>query len=341
MTGSHLIRRLLPSHDQRSAGAFHAIMLAAALPVFAQDPPETPAKLPDYAFKPIEIKPSPSDGVYEGRFLFINNTSQPVEIPSFDEPVGGRVVPQFLRYQALKDGTWSELEVGYCGLADQIQMEPHKAYEFVVSLGTFDESEMPVTGKIGVGDFWSEPFVMDWKKDRGAGKFAQARQENFAKVRAAFSKAGFKQELLEGDDFCFRLLQIVMNPSSGKAAAAAAFPPFVGRLNVVPGIGLDGKIRIDFGSDEIRDYDTEYRGWFSIDPAKFTPEWFRTAIKEHVRVSDWGDGIQMELDDGSAFDSPLFFQVICEPFDKSKRPSKEGAGKVFAKMLENLDGWLK
>lgn len=317
-------------------------MLAIALPMAAQDQPETPPKVPEYAFKPIEIKPSPSDGIYEGRFLFINNTAAPVMVPAFDEPVGGRLEPQFLRYQVQEGGTWSELEVGYCGLPDEIPMEPHKAYEFVVSLSRFDESETPVTGKLGVGDFWSEPFVLDWKKDRADGKFARAKQENFAKVRAAFAKAGFKEELLEGDDFCFRLLQILVKPISGKTAAAAAFPPFAGRLDVIPKIGLDGKIRIDFESDEVREFDREYNGWFSIDPEKFSPEWFRTAIKEHVETSERGDGgVSKELDDGTNFNAPFFLQINCEPFDKSKRLSPEDAKKLFTKMLENLDGWLK
>jgi hypothetical protein len=328
-------------HGWRGAGILGATLLATALPISAEDQPETPAKVPKYAFKPIEIKPSPEDGVYEGRFLFINNTAAPVMVPSFDEPVGGRVTPQFLRFQMEKKEGWEELEVGYCGLGDEIPMAPHKAYEFVVSLSRFDESETPVTGKLGVADFWSEPFVLDWRKDRSAGKFAQARQENFAKVRAAFAKAGFKQELLEGDDFCFRLLQVLMKPTSGKTAAVN-FPPFVGRLDVVPQIGLDGKIRIDFGSDEIRNYDTEYQGWFSLDPAKFTPEWFRAAVKEHVSASQRGDGgVGMELDDGTNWKAPFYLHVTCEPFDKSKRPSGEDAGKVFTQMLGNLDGWLK
>lgn len=324
---------------QQTAGILGATLLAAALPVAAQDQhAEKPAKAPEYSFKPIEIKPSPCDGVYEGRFLFINNTEKPLVVPAFDRPLEGKLVPQFLTYQMQKGGTWSELKVGYCGLPDEIPMEPHKAYEFVVSLSRFDESDTPVTGKLGVAEFWSEPFVLDWKKDRSAGKFAQANQENFAKVRAAFAKAGFKDELLVGDDFCSRLLQSLMKPASEKAVVAT-FPPFVGRLDVIPGIDLDGKIRIDFQSDEVKEFDHEYQGWFSIDPAKFSPEWFHTALKEDVRISDWGDGVQMEL--SPTFDSPLHFQINCEPFDKSQRPSKENAGKLFTKMLENLDGWLK
>jgi hypothetical protein len=327
MNGSHLIA---------------AAILAAGFPLAAQDQPEAPAKLPKYAFKPIEVKPSPDDGVYEGRFLFINNTSSPVTVPSLDEPVGSRLAPYFVDFQMRKGNEWSDIETGYCGLADDIPLAPHKAYEFVVSLSSFHESETPVTGKIGVGDFWSEPFVMDWKKDRAAGKFAQAKQANFANARAAFAKAGFKPELLEGDDFCFRLLQVLMKPTSGKTAAEASFPPFAGRLDVIPRIELDGKIRIDFESDETRNYDNDYNGWLSLDPARLTPEWFRAAVKEHVSVSQRGDGgVSMELDDGTSWRAPFFLQINCEPFDKSKRLSKEDALKVFTQMLRNVDGWLK
>lgn len=33
-----------------------------------------------------------------------------------------------------------------------------------------------------------------------------------------------------------------------------------------------------------------YQGWFSLDTQKFSPKWFRKAIKKHVTVSKRGDG---------------------------------------------------
>jgi hypothetical protein len=322
-----------------------AAILAGAVPAVAQNQPEEPAaavkKVGNYVFKPIEIRPSPNGATYEGRFLFINKESSPVEIFGFDEPLDGKFEPQYPAFRVLKDGEWKEFHFGHCGTgAQQFAMQPGKEYEFITGLWGFDEQDAPLTGKIGVTDYWSEPFVLDWKKDRSAGKFDLARKENFEKVRAGFAKAGFKQELLAGDDFCTRLLQAMMKETLAKDMVDS-FHPFAGKLDVVPSIQLNGSIRIDFVSDEVRDNDTEFRGWFVLDPHRFSPEWFRTLVKQHVEVGEWGEGVQMELDGGSHFDAPFYLSINYVPFDHAKRPSKEDSEKLFRQMLGVLDGWLK
>lgn len=312
-----------------------------SIPVGVQEPAEATPIAADYVFKPIEIKSAPGGEGYEGRFLFINKSKKPVMISGFDEPLDGKFLPRFERYQILKDGKWTELEVGYCGTgAEDFAMTSDKEYQFFPGLWRFDVQDTPLTCKVGLGEFWSEPFVLDWKKDRAEGKFEKATAENLAKLRVQFGKAGFKKELLAGDDFCKRLLGAMMKETSAKDIAAS-FQPFVGKLDVTPGIQLDGTIRIDFTSDETRDYNTEYRGWFSIDPRKLSPEWFRKATKKHVEVSKWGEGIQMEMDDGNHFRAPLRLCINYVPFDKSKRPSQEDAEKLFKRMLGVLDGWLE
>jgi hypothetical protein len=342
-----------PSHaSQRSTyGCFHSfrniavVVILGAVPAFAQEQKETPVeavkKIGSYVFKPIEIKPSFNDSGYDGKFLFINKELSPVMIFGSDEPLGRKFEPMYLEFQTLKDGRWKELQVGYCGTgAQQFAMQPGKEYVFEVSLDYFDEQDAPLTGKIGLDGYWSEPFVLDWKKDRSAGKFKQARKENFEKARALFAKAGFKNELLEGDDFCNRLLQTMMKETSAKDMATS-FHPFVGKLDVNPWMRLDGSIRIDFTSDEIRDFDAEYTGWFVLDPRKFSPELFRKAVKQHVEASKWGEGVEMELNDGSNFKAPFYLCIKYEPFDKAKRPTNEESEKLFRNMLGVMDGWLK
>lgn len=335
--------QLLAFHNRHCFWILAAAIFAGAVPVVAQDQPEEPAaavkKVGNYVFKPIEIKPSPHGG-YKGRFLFINKESSAVKIHGFDEPLDGKFVPRFLQFQVLKEGKWEEIQVGYCGTgAQDFAMQPGKEYEFIAGLDSFDEQDAPLTGKIGAGDYWSEPFVLDWKKDRSSGKFDLARKENFEKVRAGFAKAGFKQELLAGDDFCTRLLQAMMKETSAKGMADS-FHPFAGKLDEVPWVQLNGSIRIDFESGDSRASKTEFRGYFVLDPRRFSPEWFRKAVKQHVRVAELTDCINMELDDGSNFDAPFYLSIYYKPFDHAKRPSKEDSEKLFRSMLGVLDGWL-
>lgn len=316
-------------------------MFAAAVPAVAQDPPDAVKKVGSYVFKAIEIKPSPNGDDYTGRFQFINKEASPVMISGFDEPFDGKFEPRFVEFQVLKDGRWEKIPVGYCGTgAEEFAMQPGKEYEFIAGLWSFNEQDAPLTGRIGVDDYWSEPFVLDWKKDRGSGKFEQARKEHFEKLRIGFAKAGFKKELLAGDDFCSRLIQAMMKETSAKGMADS-FHPFVSKVELTPGTELSGSIRIDFGSDEVRNLNNEYTGWLVLDPNKFNAEWFRKAVRQHVKTGEWGDGIQMELDDGSNFRSPLYLCIKYVPFDHAEPPSKEVSEKLFRNMLRVLDGWLK
>lgn len=318
-----------------------AVMIAGVLPVIAQEQPPTPPKESEYVFKPIEIKPAPGGRNYKGRFLFINKSAKPVMVSGFDEPINGKFEPRFERYQILKDGKWTELFMGYCGTgAMDFAMKPGKEYQFFPSLWGFKAQDTPLTCKVGFGDFWSESFVLDWKKDSSEGKFAKATTENFKKVRAEFAKVGFNKELLVGDDFCKRLLGAMMTETTAKDMAGS-FQPFVGKLDVTPGINLDGTIRIDFESEREGSYNNHYQGWFSLDPKKFSAKWFRNAVKKHVTVSKWGDGFQMNLDDGKSFTSPLYLSINYELSNKSKLPSKEESEKLFRRMLGVLDTWLK
>ena len=321
-----------------------AVFLAAVHTV-AGDQPETPVeaakKVGSHTFKPIEIKPSPHGFYYEGRFLFINKESSPVMIFGFDEPIGGKFEPRFVEFQILRNGMWQKLPTGYCGTgAQDFPMLPGKEYEFATSLVNFMEQDAPLTGKIGLSGYWSEPFVLDWKEDRRAGKFEQARKENVEKARALFTKAGFKKELLAGDDFCSRLLDAMIRQASAKDVTDS-FPSFTGKLEVFPVIQLNGSIKIEFESDMPEVFPREYSGYFVLDPVKFSPEWYREAVKRDMSVWQREDGIGMELDDGSSFDAPLYLSINYAPRAQAKRPSKEDAGTVFRNMLEVLDGWLK
>lgn len=306
----------------------------------------------NYVFKPIEITPSPyGEDHYGGRFLFINKGPTPLMVSGFDKPTDGKFVPRFVKFETLLDGAWKKIEVGYCGTgAQSFAMKPDQSYEFAVDLEDFEEQQTPLTGRIGFDvpanddggwvNFWSEPFVMDWKKDRESDKFTTAKKENITKARAVFSKAGFKDELLVGDDFCNRLIQSMMKMTLDKKASTL-FNPFAGKLDITPIIELDGKIRIDFTSEKNKNGRSEYTGWFSLDPRKFTPKWFRKAMKHHVKAGKWGGGIKMELDDGDSWASPLYLSINYVPIDNSNAPSEKESEELFTKMLNVLGKSMK
>ena len=299
----------------------------------------------DYVFKAIKIEPSPVDGEYTGRFRFINRQSKQVRVSGFEKPDHGRFIPRFVGFETMVNGAWEDLKVGYCATgAEDFAMKSQVPYEFICGLWAFEEQEAPLTARIRLDDgFVSAPFVLDWKKDRANGAFAAARKRHFKEVRSAFARAGFKPELLKGDDFCERLLRsIVKATESGREDG---FAEFKGKLHVTPSIELNGNIRIDFTSEDSEGLETEFRGWWEINPDKFTPKWFKKTARKHVEASPWGDGLEMKLDDGSSFWGPdvcLYLCIKYVPSDKTaKLPTAEKAKEMFMKMLDNLEPWLK
>jgi hypothetical protein len=184
--------------------------------------------------------------------------------------------------------------------------------------------------------------VLDWKKDRESGEFASVKKEHFKKLRAAFFKAGFKEELLVGDDFPSRLLQSMMKQTTTPEAAAGSFQPFVGALNVIPFIELNGNIRINFQSDDLREDSPQYQGWVSLNPSRFSPRWLQGAAERYVSATVWGDhGMGMRLNDGTYFDSPLFLSINYVPHDKSKVPTVKDSETLFKRILDVFAQWLK
>lgn len=126
------------------------------------------------------------------------------------------------------------------------------------------------------------------------------KKAHFQKLRAAFTKAGFRKDHLAGDDFCARLLGEMMERTRTEKAGKA-WEPFVGRLEVTPDFEMTGAIRIDFNSDELREFDRQYTGWFFLNPDKFNRKWLQEAKTKHINAIERGDGIRMELDDGTPF----------------------------------------
>jgi hypothetical protein len=196
-----------------------------------------------------------------------------------------------------------------------------------------------------VGEFTSEPFVLDWAKHRANGAFVAAKKRNFQEVRTGLAKAGFRPELLEADDFCARLLHsaVVEATHPGRGDVLAKFTE---KLRVTPSVELNGNIRIDFASDDSGPADGSpiYRGFWVLNPKKFNSAWLEKTAPKHVDVSRWGTKVEMKLDDGSEYwgtDVRFYFSMdYVAPSAALSVPTDEAAKRTVLRILENLKSWL-
>ena len=316
--------------------------LCSVAPVQADEKPAPSrrAKLPAYTLKPALIVPSPDGYGYIGHFSFIHQGTEPVYVSGFDEPLDGKFIPRFIGYEKLAKDKWIDVPVGYCGTgAMSYEMKPKVPYEFIVRLYSFEEQEAPLTGRIELDGFRSEPFVLDWKKDRASGAFAAARKAHFEKLRAAFTKAGFDPKMIEGDDFVKRLIGSMLNAMV--ADKENGFVKFEGDLDFVPEIQLNGGIRIDLYSDNEGVTPSVYHGWLVLNPKKFTRAWLKNEAPKHIKADDSGvHRLDMELDDGTdrwSMDNTLWIKI---GYTKANGRSFDTAKQTMAKMLDALDTWL-
>ena len=91
----------------------------------------------------------------------------------------------------------------------------------------------------------------------------------------------------------------------------------------------------------MRDFKSVYSGLFLLDPRRFSPQWFHKAAQRHVKAGKWGEGMKMELDDGTWWDSPLYLSIEYLPFGNEKAPSVEESEALLKRMLNVLAGNLK
>jgi hypothetical protein len=312
------------------------------LQVLALDPlatfPETPPPQPEeYELKTLSIEPHPDGKTYLGKFGFTNKTDKTLRLYGVSKPVGNKFIPLFAEQQFSKEGAWENAGGFMCGTgAKSYGLKPGLTYEFIVHLSDFAPQDSPLTCRVGFEGRWSEPFVLDWKKDRDEGKFIAARKAHDALLRAAFAKAGFKPEKIAGDDFCNRLISEMM--ATIDSSHAPSFRPYVSKEPFTPDIDLDGKISIFFQSDETT-HPRTYYGWLTFDPAKFKSSLFKKSVlnKSEVHISG-SESIEFSLEDGQRFHQRLRLLISYTP--GTPLPSQEEAEAVFAHMLGVFSEWV-
>ena len=159
-----------------------------------------------FIFKPIEIKPSPNGKDYEGVFVFVNNTNKIIEIPLLEMPVGKKIRPANTVFQTFTNGKWTQEKFFGGILAQSHSIEPGTKYELFVDI-MLEELPNPVTARLGFTgqNLWSETFILNWKKDRDEGNFLHSKKLHFQKVKEAFEKTGFKNELSAMDSVIYFL----------------------------------------------------------------------------------------------------------------------------------------
>ncbi|MBK1883184.1 hypothetical protein JIN85_12215 [Luteolibacter pohnpeiensis] len=306
----------------------------------------------EVVFKPKEITPSPLGDFYVGWFHFENHSEKPITFTGFGEPKDGQFEPRFVRFEKQVGGKWVDLHIGYDGAGPvEHSFEPGANGDFWISLDDFAEQDAPLTVRVGLDDghtssdittHWSEPFVLDWKTDRSAGKFAEARAAHIAKLRQAYLEAGFKKELLDGDDFPGRLVQAIINAASTENGPSLK-PLKEDLANLTPNLELDGYVDIRLGFNGA-DGDSQYMGWLSFNPKYKLRKCLDRAKQGHIEINRGEYVLEMEIRDeepDSEFNDRFHFSLQYIPLPDESSVTEDEARVIFMRMLDVLESQLE
>jgi len=299
-------------------------------------------------FKTIKIVPTYQES-YIGHFLCINRTEENIKFYGWEPLKNGKFnpIPATIHYEVEMDGEWNELDQGfYSGIPEVFTLKSKNHVELIVKLGYLDRFKNKgesLKARIKYYGFASESFVLDWDKDRRDGIFEALRKEHIDKVRDLLFQAGFKSELIQGDDFSQRLRQSLISVADDNKFG---FEPFQGDLDFPPYIDSKGNISYGFCSSNAgREYEYQYVCWLDINPSKFNPSWFRENYQNHIIIGKWGKGRNMKFDANYGHpmrgDSGINIEIHYFPLISSSLPDEEASREFFIKILENLDSWLK
>lgn len=293
-------------------------------------------------FKPIEIKPSPNGTDYEGVFVLANNTKKTIEIPLLEMPVGRKIRPANTIFQTFANGKWTQEESFGGVLAQSHPIEPGTKYELFVDI-MLEELPNPVSARLGFADqnLWSEAFILNWKKDREEGNFLRSKRLHFQKVKEAFEKAGFKNEIL-GDGFCDKFFQEMIVAISSQQKSKL-FEPVAERVAVLPRLYLNGEIDASANYGKQSNQEPLYSLQYSMDPLKFNRAIF-DKNKTNIEVISVGKhlvmmlSIRKKLEDEALFELTISYRGVLSGADSQ---IKIEANEAFKRALAVVSRWLK
>lgn len=305
-----------------------------------------------------EILPSHDGEGYEGRFLFIHHGMEPLRIDCEEKPVGRRFLPNNVQFQVLKSGVWTQVETTGHGWCSEFDIPSGVPCELDVDLSPFKEEDKPLTGRVifNWDKYPSEPFVLDWKSDREAGKFLAAKKAHAERLRAAFLKSGFRPELLNGDEFPLRIVKEMIASVTKSGDVGAWFGLIEGDIEI--------SARIVFKGDVFIRFDSHHHGpggyyWGFL---RWHPDKLSRALIQKLRKADalasvmvdekYGrpDGFAIWIDPDDPFD-PETLEYIVRPFAMDLHlsladdaalpmPTKEESTKAFDSAMDFLEGCL-
>ena len=293
-------------------------------------------------FKPIEIKPSPNGKDYEGVFVLVNNTKKTIEIPLLEMPVGRKIRPANTSFQTFANGRWTQEESFDGILASRHPIKPGTEYEIFVDI-MLEELPKPVTARLGFTEqnLWSEAFILNWKKDREEGNFLRSKMLHIQKVKEAFEKGGFKNELL-GDGFCDEFFQEIIVAISSQQKSKL-FEPVAERVEVLPRLYLNGEIDASANYGKQSNQEPLYSLQYSMDPSKFNRAMF-DKYRTNIEVMSVGKHLVMMLlirknpEDEALFDLTISYRGVLSGSDSQ---IKSEANEVFKRALAVVSRWLK
>lgn len=277
----------------------------------------------------IEIRPSYDGENYEGRFLLIHHGKDPLKIRCSERPVGRRFPANDIQYQVLKDNVWINVEAYESGWCFAFDLPPDVPCEVKVDLRHFKEQDEPLTGRVILNgdEFPSEPFVLDWKSDREAGKFLAAKKAHAERLRAAFLKSGFRPELLQGDEFPLHIVEEMIAGLIKSGEAGAWFSLIQGKIEITATIRFKGDVFITFKSSH------PGRGGHYSGLLRWNPDKLNRALIQRLRLKD--GFTSLDIDEGSG--RPRGSSMWINPEAPIDPDTLEYVGKPFQM---SLDLWL-
>lgn len=292
-------------------------------------------------FKARDIVPSPTGQSYMGFFVFRNNSRRPIHLSGSEGPRAGIYTATQVEFEVQGNEDWTKLDIGYDGIPNEFTVAPNSECLLAIDLFAFKERSVSVVGRVRVGGYTSESFVLDWAADRSKGRFRLAREQNLNKIRKLLRGVGFKRSVIAGEDFCRRLLVTILSPTDSDDLG---FAPFRGDLDVVPIESLGGNLRFDFHGSVLVDDEYQYSGMLVLNPATFTPAWYQTAALNYSAVGTWGKGRTLKLDDGSGFYSDgnkLYLEIKYRAPHGQTLPDEDASKRLLSRILDKLGDCLE
>lgn len=278
-----------------------------------EPPKDKQAVSPEVEVSTLKIQPS-YDGVgYEGIFGFMHHGREPLKMGCSQGRLNTSFLPNNVQFQVLRNGAWTKVDTFSEGYSMSCDIPPGIPCELHVNLSPFKEQDEPLTGRVVFNwdKYFSEPFTLNWKADRKAGKFLASKKAHAERLRSAFLKSGFRPELLKGDDFPLRFVNGMITSLAKSGEIGKWFGINKGDLNFDAKMMWKGDVSIIFSSVTVPG---RYSGVL-----RWNPERLSRALIRKLRRTDCIADVTLDTESGK----PDGFRIIIDPDDPVDPASSE------------------